>query len=1088
MDNPNQGRPRMPGMHSSSSSQVPSANQRLDRRALHEQEAAAHVPNNKDMATQRVQDWVAKTSTQASSQHDRPQHPAERPLSLSPAQLSYRFPDEQQQQKARRRKLASDPTAAMMTQHESDTNAVTRAAVLQNEEEESPLPTSPLPSSQQHTQQKRLLGQRHLPLATGRTTTTGIPRYTGASSPGTRANADTRLTATQPRSLAPRPSYMLPSGPSMGRILDPILRTASITATEDEEDEEEDREDRQMGADEMKDGDTTTTSGSTTSDVPWMYSDDQAVPSIDDEELNQDNEFISDHGDNIMRKARRKDKERRPLANDQATRQKQQDDEAMNSSLEERTRRALAAFRKNRGQLQHQSHPSPMHPHSFSPPPPPSLIQPEWLTAVLQGEEGKEDGSRPTHRLHKVSVMDSGLGKSPRSTKNSRTMMTAPRGTLPNGGSRRRSSDPATTSSAAAEEQSVVSSQVSQSLHQDEDECQLSNSLEDEDVDGSDNGDNGVDNEDDDDDEDDDDEEEEEEEEEEECDIHDSRQGHAVMDETDLDMMRAEVAFLLDSVKRSKEEQQGLKQWILERSYHEEGLQQQWKESKKQMEQLLLQQQQLNYQHHRDTVRLLEESLAAQQALLQQQQKMHQQQVLQQQILQQQQLHQQQQLYHDRHADSKDRSSASLQSMSNSQHHQTDGKAKAKDTANDMEDGEDSYEKPSMTLPAPLPQSSSSSTNLTKEEIRVRHLEYKHQSPTQHQRGRDGQEDEEDVKMRRQKKKTRRRPAKEDDLAQYTSDASYASDSSAVSAAPSTSSQESIYRRQDGEAQSRDDLAGRKKRGDCLSFLYFFSKEPFAHTSNLYGAGTWAYCVVRWLVKLCFWMFVSLILQVVVMGLLFGPTPTALSSPPEATSVIKNGGHSPRGDSVIRFKHRDYVADQPGYYTVADDGFGTETLAYCHDLIHLDWLNQDPTYRDQRHPKTWTGIIRAGLRVVHQQTIHGWWWLSQQTPRMQKPAAAKTMDSSAENTAASHGWMATMEKLGAAWRDRLLQRRQQRHRRVAMTAATKVSDQAANIVVESGSVGSRLHAHPHPPSHQRHETTVHQSIDHQHPKEYHVPT
>lgn len=42
-----------------------------------------------------------------------------------------------------------------------------------------------------------------------------------------------------------------------------------------------------------------------------------------------------------------------------------------------------------------------------------------------------------------------------------------------------------------------------------------------------------------------------------------------------------------------------------------------------------------------------------------------------------------------------------------------------------------------------------------------------------------------------------------------------------------------------------------------------------------------------------------------------------------------------QGPGTIVYKGRDYVAGQPGFMTFLEDGFGTETLAFCHDLLEF---------------------------------------------------------------------------------------------------------------------------------------------------------
>ncbi|KAF9116845.1 hypothetical protein BGX27_009726 [Mortierella sp. AM989] len=72
-----------------------------------------------------------------------------------------------------------------------------------------------------------------------------------------------------------------------------------------------------------------------------------------------------------------------------------------------------------------------------------------------------------------------------------------------------------------------------------------------------------------------------------------------------------------------------------------------------------------------------------------------------------------------------------------------------------------------------------------------------------------------------------------------------------------------------------------------------------------------------------FWVLVFAATQLVVMGILFRPQ-TALNN-----SLIPDHKNVPK---TVNHKARDYVANQIGFYTFLDDGFGMDTLAYCHDL------------------------------------------------------------------------------------------------------------------------------------------------------------
>ncbi|KAI1311278.1 hypothetical protein EDD11_003524 [Mortierella claussenii] len=70
---------------------------------------------------------------------------------------------------------------------------------------------------------------------------------------------------------------------------------------------------------------------------------------------------------------------------------------------------------------------------------------------------------------------------------------------------------------------------------------------------------------------------------------------------------------------------------------------------------------------------------------------------------------------------------------------------------------------------------------------------------------------------------------------------------------------------------------------------------------------------------------------------------------------------------------RDYVADQLGFYTLLDDGFGMETLAYCHDLWEL---SEDPHSLQGRHLSVMLNriielITQAG-GAVHKALFQRW--------------------------------------------------------------------------------------------------------------------
>ncbi|KAG0072570.1 hypothetical protein BGZ90_011880 [Linnemannia elongata] len=54
---------------------------------------------------------------------------------------------------------------------------------------------------------------------------------------------------------------------------------------------------------------------------------------------------------------------------------------------------------------------------------------------------------------------------------------------------------------------------------------------------------------------------------------------------------------------------------------------------------------------------------------------------------------------------------------------------------------------------------------------------------------------------------------------------------------------------------------------------------------------------------------------------------------PIASKILDKGQVQKPG--TITYKGRDYVADRPGYMTFLEDGFGTETLAFCQDLLEF---------------------------------------------------------------------------------------------------------------------------------------------------------
>ncbi|KAG0089040.1 hypothetical protein BGZ92_005374 [Podila epicladia] len=88
-------------------------------------------------------------------------------------------------------------------------------------------------------------------------------------------------------------------------------------------------------------------------------------------------------------------------------------------------------------------------------------------------------------------------------------------------------------------------------------------------------------------------------------------------------------------------------------------------------------------------------------------------------------------------------------------------------------------------------------------------------------------------------------------------------------------------------------------------------------------------------VRICFWILFTFALHVALMGLLFRPI--ALVEDGSRSGVAVKNRREHRAHS-IRYKGRDYVSGQPGFYTFLSDGFGTDSLAYCHDMVHYPGL------------------------------------------------------------------------------------------------------------------------------------------------------
>lgn len=83
----------------------------------------------------------------------------------------------------------------------------------------------------------------------------------------------------------------------------------------------------------------------------------------------------------------------------------------------------------------------------------------------------------------------------------------------------------------------------------------------------------------------------------------------------------------------------------------------------------------------------------------------------------------------------------------------------------------------------------------------------------------------------------------------------------------------------------------------------------------------------------------------------------------------------------IRYKGRDYVSGQPGFYTFLSDGFGTDSLAYCHDMVHYpghedkSWGSSLLRYAldgiDHAHER-WASLPEVSWNGPLQQ-LHGHW-------------------------------------------------------------------------------------------------------------------
>ncbi|KAG0235823.1 hypothetical protein BGW42_004666 [Actinomortierella wolfii] len=387
--------------------------------------------------------------------------------------------------------------------------------------------------------------------------------------------------------------------------------------------------------------------------------------------------------------------------------------------------------------------------------------------------------------------------------------------------------------------------------------------------------------------------------------------GQILGDASVLDSMQDQVEHIYERLETSKVEQQRLQQWILERSHYEEDLRNQWIESKKQMEYMLVQLQQM-FDQQRVQNELLRKDFLEPLQLLQQQ----------------------------------------------SHSHVFDSGAKSQLSLPNVEEGAGGMEvhlQESMELEKDDGQSvvsiplAASSSNLSKEEIRLRHLEYKRYSHP--------------IQYHSQREDTTRMQERKRELERTENEGPIVDDPDITSPTERSSSEVSIYRTQDQDTTITKDIT---TANGAVSLITAY---PFMFLTHF--VQVWMYNPIRWLFKVCFWMLVLMILQVWVIDLFFLPPTTRA---PIATNMPTSPSSSSTHQlvNVAHYKNRDYIADQPGYYTVANDGFGTETLAYCHDLARLEYLEQDLAYL-QMHRKTWAAIVMSGIRKAQQQTIH-WLW------------------------------------------------------------------------------------------------------------------
>ncbi|KFH66024.1 hypothetical protein MVEG_08125 [Podila verticillata NRRL 6337] len=108
-------------------------------------------------------------------------------------------------------------------------------------------------------------------------------------------------------------------------------------------------------------------------------------------------------------------------------------------------------------------------------------------------------------------------------------------------------------------------------------------------------------------------------------------------------------------------------------------------------------------------------------------------------------------------------------------------------------------------------------------------------------------------------------------------------------------------------------------------------------------------------IRICFWILFTLALHILLMGLLFRPIALV-----EDRSVIGKNSREHRAP-FIRYKGRDYISGQPGFYTFLSDGFGTDSLAYCHDMVHY------PGHEDKSWGSSFLRYVLDGIDHAHER-------------------------------------------------------------------------------------------------------------------------